>query len=180
MNLKSALIAVTVVTLAAVTSTTSRAALVTETIDFSFSNFSVGSPIDPWAGSFTLTYDPSLEGTSGPLTAFSSNLPGGYGAFSWNVGASGQLVIGDSCSFGSCNVTTGFNQAAINITFAEAFITTTTNPQEFFGSSTSTIVTQVASVPEPSTWAMLLFGFAGIGFATYRRKTRQVHCLATK
>jgi hypothetical protein len=28
----------------------------------------------------------------------------------------------------------------------------------------------VAAVPEPSTWAMLLIGFAGIGFAAYRRK----------
>jgi hypothetical protein len=27
-----------------------------------------------------------------------------------------------------------------------------------------------AAVPEPSTWAMLLIGFAGIGFMTYRRK----------
>jgi PEP-CTERM motif len=29
--------------------------------------------------------------------------------------------------------------------------------------------TPVAAVPEPSTWAMLLIGFAGIGFITYRR-----------
>jgi hypothetical protein len=28
----------------------------------------------------------------------------------------------------------------------------------------------VATVPEPSTWAMLLIGFAGIGFMAYRRK----------
>ena len=28
---------------------------------------------------------------------------------------------------------------------------------------------QVAAVPEPSTWAMMLLGFAGIGFVTYRR-----------
>jgi hypothetical protein len=27
-------------------------------------------------------------------------------------------------------------------------------------------------VPEPSTWAMLLIGFAGIGFAAYRRKSK--------
>jgi hypothetical protein len=27
----------------------------------------------------------------------------------------------------------------------------------------------VASVPEPSTWAMMLVGFAGLGFAGYRR-----------
>jgi hypothetical protein len=29
---------------------------------------------------------------------------------------------------------------------------------------------QVAAVPEPATWAMLLLGFAGIGFLSYRRK----------
>jgi hypothetical protein len=28
----------------------------------------------------------------------------------------------------------------------------------------------VAAVPEPSTWAMLLIGFAGIGFMAYRRR----------
>ena len=29
----------------------------------------------------------------------------------------------------------------------------------------------VSAVPEPSTWAMLLLGFAGIGFMAYRRKS---------
>ena len=28
----------------------------------------------------------------------------------------------------------------------------------------------VTSVPEPSTWAMMIFGFAGVGFMAYRRK----------
>jgi hypothetical protein len=32
----------------------------------------------------------------------------------------------------------------------------------------------VAAVPEPSTWAMLLLGFAGIGFMAYRRKLKPV------
>ncbi len=31
-------------------------------------------------------------------------------------------------------------------------------------------VEQVAAVPEPSTWAMMIFGFAGVGFLAYRRK----------
>lgn len=31
---------------------------------------------------------------------------------------------------------------------------------------------QVNAVPEPSTWAMLILGFAGIGFMAYRRKLR--------
>jgi CHRD domain/PEP-CTERM motif len=28
------------------------------------------------------------------------------------------------------------------------------------------------AVPEPSTWAMLLLGFAGLGFMAYRRKNK--------
>jgi hypothetical protein len=30
----------------------------------------------------------------------------------------------------------------------------------------------VAGVPEPSTWAMMILGFAGIGFMAYRRKSK--------
>jgi hypothetical protein len=38
---------------------------------------------------------------------------------------------------------------------------------------TSNIVqTSISAVPEPSTWAMLLLGFAGIGFMAYRRKSK--------
>lgn len=29
---------------------------------------------------------------------------------------------------------------------------------------------QVAAVPEPSTWAMMILGFAGVGYITYRRR----------
>jgi hypothetical protein len=31
---------------------------------------------------------------------------------------------------------------------------------------------QVSAVPEPSTWAMMILGFAGIGFMAYRRKSK--------
>ncbi len=34
------------------------------------------------------------------------------------------------------------------------------------------VTLMTAAVPEPSTWAMLLLGFAGIGFMAYRRKSR--------
>ena len=30
--------------------------------------------------------------------------------------------------------------------------------------------TVTAAVPEPSTWAMMLLGFCGLGFAAYRKK----------
>jgi hypothetical protein len=31
---------------------------------------------------------------------------------------------------------------------------------------------QIAAIPEPSTWAMLLIGFAGLGFMAYRRRNQ--------
>jgi len=34
------------------------------------------------------------------------------------------------------------------------------------------INTTVGGVPEPSTWAMMLLGLAGVGFMAYRRKTQ--------
>jgi PEP-CTERM motif len=30
----------------------------------------------------------------------------------------------------------------------------------------------IAAVPEPSTWAMLILGFAGVGFMAYRRRSQ--------
>src|SRR3982074_2673797 len=45
-----------------------------------------------------------------------------------------------------------------------------------YGSSTNpdgpdtTITFSVTAVPEPSTWAMMILGFAGIGFMAYRRR----------
>ena len=31
---------------------------------------------------------------------------------------------------------------------------------------------EVAAVPEPSTWAMMILGFAGVGFIAYRRSRK--------
>jgi hypothetical protein len=33
-------------------------------------------------------------------------------------------------------------------------------------------VTTIAAVPEPATWAMIILGFAGVGFLAYRRQGR--------
>ncbi len=43
-----------------------------------------------------------------------------------------------------------------------------------FGPTTLTDDQSVtAAVPEPSTWAMMVLGFAGLGFMSYRRKSRK-------
>jgi PEP-CTERM motif len=41
--------------------------------------------------------------------------------------------------------------------------------------TTLTIDTITTSVPEPSTWAMMILGFAGIGFTAYRKRNRSHH-----
>jgi hypothetical protein len=38
------------------------------------------------------------------------------------------------------------------------------------GTLDSFTVTEVAAVPEPCTWAMMILGFCGLGFMAYRRK----------
>lgn len=37
-----------------------------------------------------------------------------------------------------------------------------------------TAVAAIAGVPEPSTWAMMIIGFCGLGYAAYRRKSKTV------
>lgn len=42
------------------------------------------------------------------------------------------------------------------------------NPDGFFVSVTNATI--AGAVPEPSTWAMMILGFCGVGFMAYRRK----------
>ena len=50
-----------------------------------------------------------------------------------------------------------------------AFVTQVTFTGD--GAFTGTM-TAVTAVPEPSTWAMMILGFAGVGFMVYRRKSK--------
>jgi hypothetical protein len=40
------------------------------------------------------------------------------------------------------------------------------------------LITAVAAVPEPSTWAMMILGFMGVGFMAYRRKNTRTFRIA--
>ena len=42
-----------------------------------------------------------------------------------------------------------------------------------FSNISLTDTQEVAAVPEPSTWAMMVIGFAGLGFFSYRRSQRK-------
>jgi hypothetical protein len=41
-----------------------------------------------------------------------------------------------------------------------------------FTGTMTPITFEVAAVPETSTWAMMLLGFAGVGYMAYRRKSK--------
>lgn len=61
-----------------------------------------------------------------------------------------------------------------------AFVTSLTfaGPGTFTGTMTPVTVEVAAAVPEPSTWAMMILGFAGIGFVAYRRRNRESQSFA--
>jgi hypothetical protein len=98
--------------------------------------------------SFTFDYSINLQG---PSSVFSSTQPPPDLALSEFTEAmlSFQIVsIGRDSS--GLSFVTGNGQAVFQITSLE----------------------QVAAVPEPSTWAMMMLGFAGVGYMTYRRRSQ--------
>jgi hypothetical protein len=65
----------------------------------------------------------------------------------------------------------GLYNGSILTFFADDLGTHTEQSPGFVDSITiATNLTSTSAVPEPSTWAMMLLGFAGIGFMAYRRK----------
>jgi len=97
----------------------------------------------------------SFDGGTTELVAFNQNSNGDYGDF-WPPGeGAGQLI-----------------QNAFNSTGQdEAY---TTSSPEFAMLESIGYDGSIGRVPEPSTWAMMLLGFAGLGFAGYR-KAKSLH-----
>ncbi|OKO86837.1 hypothetical protein AC630_01970 [Bradyrhizobium sp. AS23.2] len=80
---------------------------------------------------------------------------------------SGLATVGDCLPFAGCNSNSIPNLG--NMVFANVLADgpswTSVNYRDATFSATIT-----SPVPEPSTWAMMLLGFSGLGFMTYRRK----------
>jgi hypothetical protein len=54
----------------------------------------------------------------------------------------------------------------------QAFLWFNSPPQSWnaVGDAQRTVETVAPAVPEPSTWAMMILGFAGVGYVAYRRR----------
>jgi hypothetical protein len=148
-----------------ITPSIAQAALVTENYTFSYSGFQVYSPVSTWSGSFTIIYDPNLLHATGNLIGFNSNLPSNYSPFEYLLD-NHQLYFGDDCSITQCDATAGTDTAWFNSTTAVIY-STSNNNFDNFGTGGFVLA---SPVPEPSTWAMMILGFVGVGAMTYRRR----------
>jgi hypothetical protein len=70
---------------------------------------------------------------------------------------------------------------AADLGFGSNFVTANTvglGPDFPAGTFISLNVAFASAVPEPSTWAMMILGFAGVGFVAYRRKSKPAYLAA--
>ena len=102
--------------------------------------------------SFSAVLSQGYNGTSGAVNVLVYNGAQEIGVFS--------PVVGGQDSF------TPFSISGIGA--FTAVDVTTTNGGQFPGIAQI----QVGAVPEPSTWAMMLLGFVGLGFVAYRRNSK--------
>jgi hypothetical protein len=149
------------------------------TLSLTVSGFIASAPIDPVTGSFT--YDaPSI--TSDPTSLTAVNLT--IGGHAYTLTEVGSEAVGSEALIGG--VVNGVDAVASGTddfflvwtpvsSVPDVFAYATSNTQAVFEGTNFTQfnVTAATPVPEPSTWAMMLVGFAGLGYAGYRRRSAQ-------
>jgi len=102
-----------------------------------------------------------------PSTTMTLFLQNGVNTFTQALVTGGNFVTGTGFSFAFTGnaVCTGSppscTPADVGNTFGSSLSSQTT---------IDVTINSVSAVPEPSTWAMMILGFAGVGFMAYRRK----------
>jgi hypothetical protein len=159
---------------------------ITETLNAGFEFH--GGNTNHTALAFSLAGDPSI--TISSLTAGFTQVSGSsvsappFGSFDYALSCTGcGAGFGGGIS-GPLSFVLSSNAGALT---PSSLIFDTYNGNSIFFSSDLVIsngntgnagATLTAAVPEPSTWAMLILGFSGIGFMAYRRKSKPALLLA--
>jgi hypothetical protein len=143
-----------------------------------FGNFAPGTQLISSSHNYEgimITFDQPVYGGGAQVAS------GSYGAYSAIVIAfSGTHQLGTYSAAGT-TTTDGLNNPvhfigllsdAPNITSLVFFADSVLSPDETVIATVSLNEHVVPPVPEPSTWAMMILGFAGIGFMAYRRNSK--------
>jgi len=122
---------------------------------------------------FRLPRSGLFSNTSGFTSQLSGNFTLKDGSITaWTLGGyTGQVGCG-----GGPGCASGASDAVTTPTFDGADVFIYSNLGESSASNSGGGVwIETPAVPEPSTWAMLLIGFAAIGFAGYRKNLRETN-----
>jgi hypothetical protein len=121
---------------------------------------------------------------SGPLSAWQYTAPGAQCSTCWALGGAvasfnplnNNFLFIDSNLPGFTGYTNYFYVAPWpnggGNTVATQFLSGPTGFVHLYNGEYVAASWTLSAVPEPSTWAMMLLGFAGIGFMAYRRKNK--------
>src|SRR5579862_2660659 len=153
------------------------AAVIKETITFDASSFGSGAPDDPVSGSFTLSFDPTLDYTSWtpgvavnalsipglPSTAYFTSVAGSnedelaISTLGPNPGPADYFEL--NLSGGSAAVFAGKGSGVLTANNTASYYSTAVGSG--FTSHTGTYT--VTGVPEPAAWVLMMIGLAGLG-----------------
>jgi hypothetical protein len=154
--------------------------IITYDIGTTTATYGTGTLTDTLTGTFTVDF------TTNTLTAFNVSITGDVLVANNNQN---PQVFSSPNSFFSTSVT-GLDITSIpanellRLTFQNALgnVPDTISRVDFLNGSISDgnvlsfsvtgTATPLSAVPEPSTWTMMLLGFAGVGFMVYRRKSK--------
>jgi len=173
--------------LAASLAGSAHAAEITVSYVISASNFydvfnqGFGSPpVSQVNEDFTLSFDPKVKTgpTSAGLKITSFNLP--YSSeFAYGPIPGEPLVVGTVPVFSGCNLPRNSYCLVISTPLATTPTGAFIHDGAFlYEDATETVweannvSINIGPIPEPSTWVMMILGFAGVGFIAYRRKSK--------
>jgi hypothetical protein len=143
--------------------------------------FCVGPPVACSSGSgmfgFFSFASPSPTMSTITFQFFGSTAGAGPGSFELDlsnfVTTDGEKI--DAVTYSSGNLIEGdFTNVTFNGTTAAFTGSTSSDYNAIGGDDIVFDVTTSAVVPEPVTWSMLMIGFAGLGFAGYRKSRKAV------